>query len=80
MLPVEASFLSYENSGFDQSRRNHLSFVDNIDFICLCVAEYEESMSKKIHLDAGILRIHWFDAKAFCTDNADLIIYRSVIF
>ena len=59
---------------FDQSERTIFSFVDNIDFVCLCVAEYEESMSKKIHLDAGIFRIHWFDAKAFCTDNADLII------
>lgn len=50
------------------------SLVYDIDFVCLCIAEYEEIMSEKFHLYTCVLGIHGLDAKALGADDADLVL------
>ena len=58
---------------FDQTVGSILSLIYDIDFVCLSIAEYVEVMSEKFHLNAGILREHWFDAETFGTDDLNLV-------
>ena len=50
------------------------SLVDNVNLVGLCITEYEEIMSQKLHLNACILRIHGLNAKALGADDTDLVL------
>ena len=64
----------------DQYERTVLPAVNHIHFIGLCIAEYKEITSEKIHLYAGISRIHRLEAKLFGPDDPDLSVIGSRFF
>lgn len=63
----------------DQSERTVFPLINHIYFVCLCIGEYEKAVSQKLHLDAGILGEHGFDAKLFRADDADLVVLGSLL-
>ena len=66
-------FLSILQFRFDQTVCAAFSLIYYIHFLCLCIEEYEEIMSQKLHLYAGILRVHGFHIKMLGPNNFHLI-------
>ena len=77
MIPKGLSYNTFIHLKFrfNQTISIAFTFINNIYLFCFCVIEYEEIMSQKFHLYAGIFRIHWLDAEAFRTDNLYFFIF-----
>ena len=58
----------------DQSVGIPLTLVNYIHLISLCIAEYEEIMSKKFHLDTCIFWIHRLDIEFLGTNDLNLFV------
>ncbi len=72
-------FIYFSALRLDQTVGVVLSLVNDVYFVGLCIAEYEEGVSKKFHLYAGIFRIHWFHAEFFRTDDLDVFVLQIVM-
>ena len=64
----------------NQSERTVFSLIYYIDLFCLRIGEYEKLVSQKLHLDAGIFRIHWFDTELLRAHDADFVIFGGILF
>ena len=58
----------------DQSVGIPLTLVNYIHLISLCIAEYEEIMSKKLHLNTCIFWIHRLDIEFLSTNDLNLFV------
>ena len=63
----------------DQTVSISFSLINNIHLICLCITEYKEVMSKKLHLYTGIFRIHRLDIELLGTDDLYLLIIQIIL-
>ena len=63
----------------DQTVSISFSLINNIHLICLCITEYKEVMSKKLHLYTGIFWIHRLDIELLGTDDLYLLIIQIIL-
>ena len=63
------NFFSYLCFGLDQTVGTALSLIDNGGLLGLGVDEYKEAMSQKLHLHAGVFRIHGLEIEGLMADD-----------